>query len=664
MTTDFTDPAAAAPALTFADFDRTISPGDDLFRHVNGTWLATAEIDADKPGAGAFLTLRDEAEAAVRDIITGLSSDKAGSDDAGSDEARIADLYASFMDTARVEEHGASPLTPWLELVDRVDSPAALSRLLGTWLGIGVRSILNFGSDADPGAPERALLFSGQSGLGLPDESYYREETHAEIRREYADHVRRTFELLGVEDPAAAADRVIELETAIAAVHWDKVRTRDLQQMYNLQTWADFTAAAPGIDWAEFLAGAGIDAAALAEVVNAQPSFVTGVAELITADRLVAWRDWARFALVSSLSPYLSEAFVAERFRFYGTVLSGVPTNRERWKRGVALVEGALGEAVGRIYVEQHFSPCAKLRMDELVANLIEAYRQSISELDWMTEETRAEALHKLSRFTPKIGFPDKWKDYSTLAIDAGDLIGNVIASNRFDLAQEVDKALKPVDLDEWFMTPQTVNAYYHPLRNEIVFPAAILQPPFFNDAADDAVNYGAIGAVIGHEIGHGFDDQGSTCDGDGRLRNWWTDADRAAFTERTAKLVDQYAALSPEGADGQRVNGELTIGENIGDLGGIGIALKAWRIATAGQDVPEIDGLTGEQRLFLSWGAIWQAKFRPEMVKQRLATDPHSPNEFRCNQIVRNMDDFYAAFDVTPEHELWLDPAERVTIW
>ncbi|HHV21440.1 MAG TPA: peptidase M13 [Propionibacterium sp.] len=645
--------------MTFDDFDTDVSPGDDLFRHVNGTWLRTAEIDADKPGAGAFIELRDQAEEAVRDIITGLDGGAPGSD-----EARIADLYASFMNTERIEELGVRPLLPWLDKVDQVDSTRALSRLFGTWLGLGVRSVLGFGSDSDPGNPDRALLFSGQSGLGLPDESYYREEQHAEILGEYAEHVERTFALLGAADPAGAAARVVELEKAIATVHWDRVRRRDLQQMYNLQSWTDFTASAPGIDWPEFLSGAGIPETALAEVVNAQPSFVTGLAELVSEDRLEQWRDWARFALVSSLSPYLAEDFVAERFRFYGTVLSGVPTNRERWKRGVALVEGALGEAVGRIYVDQHFTAHAKARMDELVANLIEAYRQSISELDWMTEETRKEALLKLSRFTPKIGFPDKWKDYSTLTIDADDLIGNVIASNRFDLDEEIRKALKPVDRHEWFMTPQTVNAYYHPLRNEIVFPAAILQPPFFNDAADDAVNYGAIGAVIGHEIGHGFDDQGSTCDGEGRLRNWWTDADREAFTERTAKLVDQYAVLSPEGADGQTVNGELTIGENIGDLGGIGIALKAWRIATAGTEVPEIDGLTGEQRLFLSWGAIWQAKFRPEMVKQRLATDPHSPNEFRCNQIVRNMDAFYDAFGVTPENELWLAPEERVTIW
>ena len=648
-----------SPALTFADVDRAGRPADDLFRHVNGTWLRTAAIDYDKAGAGAFITLRDEAEVAVRDIITGLTADEPGSD-----AARIADLYAGFMDTERIEALGLAPLRARLDRIDAVDDTVALSRLFGEWLAVGARSVLGLDADSDPGDPERALIFVGQSGLGLPDESYYREEKFAEIRADYRAHVERTLALAGHADAAGAAERVLALETAIAAHHWDNVRRRDLQQMYNLTTWADFTAAAPAIDWTVFREAAGVPEAALAELVNAQPSFFTGLGTLVTADRLEEWRDWARFALLSSFSPYLPEEFVAERFAFYGTTLSGTPTNRPRWKRGVALVEGAIGEAVGRIYVDQHFSPQAKHRMDELVANLIEAYRQSITGLDWMTDATRAEALTKLSRFTPKIGYPAEWRDYSTLAVDRSDLIGTVMAANRFELDRQIAKAGRPVDRNEWLMTPQTVNAYYHPLRNEIVFPAAILQPPFFNDVADDAVNYGAIGAVIGHEIGHGFDDQGSTCDGEGRLRDWWTDDDRQAFRTRTEALIKQYAGLSPEGADGQTVNGELTIGENIGDLGGLSIALKAWRIATSGSEVPEIDGLTGEQRLFLSWAAVWQAKFRPEMVKQRLATDPHAPNEFRCNQIVRNVDDFYTAFGVVEGDRLWLDQAERITIW
>ncbi|GAB3624608.1 hypothetical protein GCM10027418_26930 [Mariniluteicoccus endophyticus] len=483
------------------------------------------------------------------------------------------------------------------------------------------------------------------------------------------NHVERTLALAGFGDAAEGAAAVVRLETDIAARHWDKVRCRDMVQMYNLQTWADFTAAS-ALPWDAYLEAAGIPEAAVAEVVNAQPSFFAALAELVTAERLDDWRWWARFALIGSFSPYLSSAYVDERFSFYGTVLSGVPINRERWKRGVSLVEGTLGEAVGRLYVERHFPVEAKARMDELVDNLIEAYRRSITDLDWMTDATRDEALKKLDQFTPKIGFPARWRDYSALEIRRDDLVGNVERANRFELDRAIAKVSEPVDRDEWFMTPQTVNAYYHPLRNEIVFPAAILQPPFFNVDADDAVNYGGIGAVIGHEIGHGFDDQGSTCDGDGRLRDWWTDDDREAFTARTRSLIDQYAVLSPEGADGQTVNGELTIGENIGDLGGLSIAYKAWEIAqqnrVAADEAPaaDLDGFTPAQRLFLSWAAVWQAKFRPEAVKQRLATDPHSPNEFRCNQIVRNVDAFYAAFGVRDGDALWLAPEDRVTIW
>ncbi|GAB3715568.1 M13 family metallopeptidase [Mariniluteicoccus flavus] len=655
-----------APALNLADFDRSVRPADDLFRFVNGTWLKTATIDDDKPGAGAFVELRDAAEAAVRDIITGLPGGEPGSD-----EARIADLYASFMDVDHAEAAGLDPLRERLAAIDAVGSPADLLRLCGEHAAIGARSLIGLDADSDPGDPDRCVLFVAQGGIGLPDEAYYRDEKSAAIRAEYVAHIERTLALAGFEaDAAEAAERVMELETAIAAHHWDKVRCRDMVQMYNLQSWADFTAAG-SVDWDAFLAGAGIPADAVAEVVNCQPSFFSEVADLVTADRLDAWRWWARFALVSSFSPYLASAFVDERFRFYGTVLSGTPTNRERWKRGVGLVEGALGEAVGRLYVERYFSPDAKTRMDELVANLIEAYRRSISGLEWMTDETRAQALEKLERFTPKIGFPAKWRDYAALEVSRDDLVGNVVRANRFELDRAIAKVSEPVDRDEWFMTPQTVNAYYHPLRNEIVFPAAILQPPFFNVDADDAVNYGGIGAVIGHEIGHGFDDQGSTCDGDGRLRDWWTDADREAFEARTKSLIDQYAALSPEGADGQTVNGELTIGENIGDLGGLSIAYKAWEIAQERDEEPlseraqrDEEGFTPAQRLFLSWGAVWQAKFRPEAVKQRLATDPHSPNEFRCNQIVRNVDAFYAAFEVTEDDALWLDPQERVSIW
>ncbi|MVA75543.1 peptidase M13 [Auraticoccus sp. F435] len=624
--------------------------------------MARTEIPEDKPGTGAFLVLRDGAEAAVRDIITGLSADGARPEP-GSDAARIADLFTSFIDTEAIEAAGTSVLAEDLAAVDALRSTAELPALLGRLTRRGLPSLVSLDVDADPGNPERYVLFAGQGGLGLPDEEYYRADEYADIREAYLGHVTRSLELAGIEDAARQAELVFALETEIAARHWDKVRTRDMRQMYNPMSLTEFADTAPELGLKTLLAEVGVPGTA-SDVVNCQPSFFTDVAALVSDDQLPAWRAWARWKVVTGRSPYLPEAFVSERFAFYGTVLSGTPVLKERWKRGVDLVEGALGEAVGRIYVERHFSPVAKERMDELVANLIEAYRRSITELDWMTEATKAEALTKLENFTPKIGYPDQWRDYSGLTVVPDDLMANVLASVAFDLDFQLAKIDQPIQAHEWFMTPQTVNAYYHPMRNEIVFPAAILQPPFFDEHADDAVNYGGIGAVIGHEIGHGFDDQGSTCDGQGRLRDWWTAEDRAAFEARTRSLIAQYDELRPEGAPELHVNGALTIGENIGDLGGLSIALKAWRIATEGTEVPEIDGYTGEQRLFLSWATIWQTKLRPESVRQRIATDPHSPAEFRCNQIVRNVDDFYTAFGVTPEDALWLDESERVSIW
>jgi putative endopeptidase len=529
---------------------------------------------------------------------------------------------------------------------------------------MGIGGLLAVEAESDPGDPTRYVMFVNQGGLGLPDEEYYRLDTYAGIRDEYRKHLAASFALAGLPEPEAQADAAFALEVEIAACHWDKVKCRDMRLMYNLRTLAAFESETPGLRFRTFLAGAEISEEAMAELVVAQPSFFGDVAKLITPERLADWKSWARWKLITTLSPYLSSAFVDEHFRFYGTVLSGTPELRPRWKRGVSLVEGALGEAVGKIYVEAHFSTVAKERMDDLVANLIEAYRRSITELDWMTEETKARALDKLAKFRPHIGYPAKWRDYTMLEIRADDLIGNVLRAASFELNRSITKIGQPIDRDEWLMTPQTVNAYYHPLKNEIVFPAAILQPPFFNEHADDAVNYGGIGAVIGHEIGHGFDDQGSTCDGDGALRDWWTEEDRAAFEERTRALIEQYNQLEPAETPGHRVNGELTIGENIGDLGGLSIALLAYTISRVGQPVDPRDGYTDEQRLFLSWAAAWQQKTRPELVLQRLAVDPHSPPEFRCNQIVRNLPTFYRAFDVQPGDALWLDEDKRVKIW
>ncbi|HBH56242.1 MAG TPA: peptidase M13 [Kocuria sp.] len=654
-------------------FDRSVRPQDDLFRHVNGTWLRTARIPDDKASTGAFVELRDQAEQAVREIITGASADgeQAASAVEQSAETKIALLYRSFMDTERIEELGAEPLREDLDAVAAIDSPQALSRWFGTAMRRGIGAALDIDLDSDPGDPQRNLVFVGQSGLGLPDEEYYREEQYAQIREQYAAHVQTMLELAGFDDAARQARAVVDLETRIASHHWDKVTVRDLTKMYNPMSFEELAGQTQDLDWNAVLEGMGLTPEHLATVVNAQPSFFAGLDELLTPDELGAWKSWARWHVVSSRAAYLSEAFVAENFAFYGTVLSGTPQLRERWKRGVGLVNGALGEAVGKLYVAEHFSPTAKARMDELVANLLDAYRDSIEQLDWMTEGTRAEALKKLSGFTPKIGFPEKWKDYSALEIRGDDLVGNVVRTTQFAVDELARKAGQPVEKHEWLMTPQTVNAYYHPLRNEIVFPAAILQPPFFDETADDAVNYGGIGSVIGHEIGHGFDDKGSTCDGEGRLRNWWTDEDRAAFEERTSRLVGQYAALVPAqfGDDdaAPHVNGELTLGENIGDLGGLSIAYKAWKRAQEKMPTPDtesIDGYTPAQRLFISWGYVWQEKSRDEALRTRIATDPHSPAEFRAGQTPRNVDAFYEAFDVSEGDGMWLAPEERVTIW
>ena len=638
----------------------SVRPQDDLYRHTNGTWLATAQIDADKASAGAFVDLRDASEAAVRDIITSMDGELDPTTEAG----KIAALYADFMDEAAVEAAGAGPLAPLLARVDSIDSVDALLRHWGWSERHGVRHLLGLDVDADPGDPKRYVLFVGQSGIGLPDEEYYRDDQYASIREAYVAHIERTLTLAGRENAADEAQRVMELETQIAACHWDKVTTRDMRKMYNPQSWGEFTATSPSLPWDAFLQGMELEASRLGTLVNAQPSFFTEAAALVTEERLDDWRAWARWKATSSLSSFLSSEFVDARFDFYERTLMGVEQLRDRWKRGVAFIEGTLGEAIGKIYVERHFPPAAKERMDTLVSNLLEAYRQSISSIDWMTEETRTQALDKLSKFRPKIGYPATWRDFSQLTVVRGDLVGNLARAAEFEFEFQASKLADPVDPEEWFMFPQTVNAYYHPLRNEIVFPAAILQPPFFNLDADDAVNYGGIGSVIGHEIGHGFDDQGSTCDGDGVLRDWWTDADRAAFEERTKALIGQFDALYPEQTPEVHVNGALTIGENIGDLGGASIALKAWQIAIDGAETEPIDGWTGVQRFFLAYAAIWQGKLRTDALLQRLATDPHSPGEFRCNQIVRNVDAFHHAFDTKPGDGLWMDPADRVQIW
>ncbi|NLH71336.1 MAG: M13 family metallopeptidase, partial [Brooklawnia sp.] len=618
-------------------------------------------IPDDRSGWGAFYELRETSERQVREIVERCAVDAAEADP---DEARIASLFASFMAADTADKLGAEPLRPLLAKVDEIDSVPALARFWGWSLRHGIGALFDLDNDADPGNPTRYLVFVGQSGIGLPDEEYYRLDQHASIRDAYQAHMVRMLELAGVPEPAQQAARAFELETRIAAAHWDKVRTRDMVQMYYPQTWQDFTAATPALAWDQFLVGAELPESAVAEVINCQRTFLSDVAPLVVTDRLEDWRAWARWQLVDALAPYLSSDIVEQNFDFYGRTLQGIPVLRERWKRGVSLVEGFLGEAVGRLYVAEHFPPQTKAQADELVANLLEAYRRSITDLAWMTDQTRLEALDKLAKFKAKIGYPGKWRDYSALQLQADDLVGNVLRAESFTFDYMIEQLSGPIDPDEWLMHPQTVNAYYHPLRNEIVFPAAILQPPFFSAEADDAVNYGGIGAVIGHEIGHGFDDQGSTCDGDGRIRNWWTDEDRAAFEQRTGSLVEQYSALAPSVTPDVKVNGELTLGENIGDLGGLDIAYDAWRIAIGDTEPPPIDYLPAAQRFFFGWAQCWRAIMRPEAMRERLATDPHSPDEIRCNQTARNIDAFHEAFGTQPGDAMWLAPEQRVRIW
>ncbi|MEV8267802.1 M13-type metalloendopeptidase [Microbacterium sp. NPDC076911] len=651
---------APQSGLVLEELSAEIRPQDDLFRHVNGAWLDRTEIPDDKARWGSFHLIAEQAEKHVHAII-----EESQQAEPGTETRKIGDLYSSFMDTDRIAELGAAPLADSLARVEKIDSVPALLRTVGELERDGVGGMISLYIEPDPGNPQRYVPFFVQSGLSLPDESYYRLENFGEARIAFRAHIEKILDLAGVTDAAANADRIVSLETEIATHHWDNVKSRDAMATYNLMPWAEVQALI-GVDLTPWLEGIARDHADAFDEVNIyQPSFIEGLGTLLTEERLEDWKAWLRFSIVHGAAAFLSDEFVAENFSFYGTQLTGVPVNRERWKRGVGLTEAALGEAIGKVYVERHFPPAAKTAMDGLVENLVAAYRQSISDLEWMTPETRERALAKLEAFTPKIGFPAKWKDYSSLEIDATDLVGNVRRSHIWEHDRQLEKVGQPIDRDEWFMTPQTVNAYYNPLMNEIVFPAAILQYPFFDVDRDDAANYGGIGAVIGHEIGHGFDDQGSRFDGDGSLRDWWTDDDRAAFEVRTKNLIAQYDELTPAGLpEENKVNGSLTIGENIGDLGGLGIALKAYELSLDGAEAPVIDGYTGVQRLLLSWGQVWQQKGRDAETIRLLTIDPHSPNEFRCNQIVRNIDAFYDAFDVTETDALWLDKDERVTIW
>ncbi|WP_433660689.1 M13 family metallopeptidase [Nocardia sp. CA-128927] len=672
MTSELSSPSG----IDLSYLDRDVRVQDDLFAHVNGKWLDDYEIPADRAVDGAFRTLYDQAERDVQAIIEGASAEAA---EPGSDARKIGDLFTSFMDTDTVTAAGLAPIAAELAAIHQVADRSAFAALLGKLQRTGVGGAVNFYVDTDDKDSTRYLVHATQSGIGLPDESYYRQDESAEIRAEYIAHIGRVF-AIAVADPQVAellpqdldtvGQRVFELERKLAAGHWDVVRRRDAERSYNPTTFDALVADHPEFDWAAWTSALAEHVSAsgpevFAEVVVRQPDYLNTFTQVWTAESLADWQAWATWRLIRSRAPYLTDALIEENFGFYGRTLTGAQENRERWKRGVSLVQELLGEAVGKLYVAEHFPPEAKARMVQLVANLQEAYRRNIAQLDWMGPDTRAAALAKLEKFTPKIGYPDKWRDYSDVRIDPADLVGNYRNGYAADHDRDLNKLGGPVDRAEWFMTPQTVNAYYNPGMNEIVFPAAILQPPFFDMNADDAANYGGIGAVIGHEIGHGFDDQGAKYDGDGNMVDWWTDDDRTEFGKRTRALIDQYNVLSPkELPDEHTVNGEFTIGENIGDLGGLSIALQAYKISLDDGAAPELDGLTGLQRVFYGWAQVWRTKARNEEAIRRLTIDPHSPPEFRCNAVVRNIDSFHEAFEVKPGDALYLEPAERVKIW
>ena len=657
-------PAGAAdPSLksgiTKTGFDAKARAQDDLFRHVNGGWLAKVKIPAEYGSFGSFMELRDNALKDLRAIIEGTAQQAAQSP--GSEAQKIGALYAGFLDEKKAEELGLQPIQAELARVDAIKDKAELLRTLAEFQRQGISGTFRLSVSPDDKQSDREIVYLSQGGISLPDEAFYRDPKFKSIREAFVAHVERMFALAGRPEPAAAAKQVMDLETRLAKHHWDRVKSRDHTLAYNKKDRAALDALTPGFDWSIYFDAAG--AKDLPEVIVRQPDYFQAMAGAFGEVPLDQWKTWLAWNVIDSAAGYLNKAMVDEDFAF-ARKLTGATELPPRWKRGVMLVEHSLGEAAGKLYVARHFPPAAKARMQELVRNLIEAYREDIQNLDWMSPETKKKALEKLAKFTPKIGYPDKWRDYSKLEIHRDDLLANVRRAYAFEYDRDLAKLGKPVDRTEWGMTPQTVNAYYNPGFNEIVFPAAILQPPFFDRNADDAVNYGGIGAVIGHEIGHGFDDQGSKFDGDGNMKNWWTEADRKEFEKRAKMLIEQYNGFSPAQLPGQHVNGALTIGENIGDLGGLTIAYKAYKISLKGSGAPVIDSWTGDQRFFIGWGQIWRSKYRDAELMRRLATDPHSPTEFRCNGVVRNLPEFYGAFGVKEGDKLWLPPNQRVRIW
>jgi putative endopeptidase len=636
--------------------DRSVKPGDDFYKFANGLWDAKTEIPADRVRYGNFDKLAELSDARNRAIIEEAAAGKL----TDADGVKIGAAYKAFMDEARLEALDAKPLAPFLAQLKAVNDKAAFTQLMATAPVSPFMSLFGLYISADEKDPTRYAVYAGPDGMGLPDRDYYLEAKFAEKKTAYQAYVAQMLEMAGWADPQGSAKAVVEFETQIAQLSWTRVQERDSIKMYDPKSTAELQAYAPGVDWSVLLAGAELPG--VKRVVINSDTAVAKLAALYAATPIETLKDWQAFHLVDGGSPLLSKRFVDANFAFRGKVLSGQPQIRPRWKRGVTRVNSMLGEAVGRHYVAEYFPPESKAKADELVGNILAAMKLRIEKLDWMTPDTRAKALDKLAHFTVKIGYPKTWRDYSALVVKDDDAYGNAMRTSAFNWRRDVARVNGPVDRDEWGMTPQTVNAYYNPPLNEIVFPAAILQPPFFDPKADPAVNYGGIGGVIGHEISHGFDDQGRNYAGDGKLSDWWQPADAAKFEVQAKKLGDQYSAFEP--LPGAKVNGGLTMGENIGDMGGLSLALDAYRISLKGKPAPVLDGFTGDQRVYLGWAQVWRGKIRDDALRQQVVTDPHSPGYYRVNGTIRNQEGWYSSFDIKPGDKLYVAPADRVKIW
>jgi predicted metalloendopeptidase len=648
--------------VDLANIDASVRPQDNFFLNLNGKWLAKTEIPADKSSWGSFEKLDDDTKPQLRALIE--ASAATPNKQAGTEAQRIGDFFASYMDEAKLEQLRLAPLKADFDRVAALSDKKQIPALIAHFNRNGYTAPYGFGIHQDNKDSTKYVADLVQDGLSLPDRDYYLKKSDkklADTLVKYEQHVAKMLTLAGNANGAADAKAIVALETEIAKLQWTKVALRDPVKAYNKVPLDKLSKLAPGYDWTTWLNDTGIGGK-VDYVIVSQPSFITGFNQLLNKTPLSTWKTYFQWQVLHANAPYLAKDFALENFAFYGKVLSGIDEQQPRWKRGVNATDGALGEALGKLYVEQHFPAERKARMEQLVKNLLAAFKESINTLDWMSPETKVQAQAKLAKFTTKIGYPNKWRDYSKLTVVKDDLAGNVRRSHVFEYEKEVDKLGKPIDRDEWGMTPQTVNAYYNPELNEIVFPAVILQPPFFDADADDAVNYGAIGAVIGHEISHGFDDQGAQYDGDGNLRDWWTKADHKNFAAKTKMLVKQYNGFSP--VKGYFVNGELTLGENIADNSGAAIAYKAYLISLGGKPAPVIDGLTGEQRFYMGFGQVWRSKIRDAQQIVYLKTDPHSPDQFRANGTVRNQPGFYEAFGVKPGDKMYLAPKDRVIMW